>query len=123
MNVYYYSFTGNIRRFIANAGIEAQPISAILTVSKPFVLVTNTLGFGEVPAPVDAFLRNNHEYLVAVAGSGDRNWGQNFGKAADLISEKYNVPILHKFEKSGTPEDAKYFTERVRCIDKAYRVK
>jgi len=123
MNVYYYSFTGNIRRFLANAGIEAQPISASLTVSEPFVLVTNTLGFGEAPAPVAAFLRNNHEYLVGVAGSGNRNWGGNYAKAADLISEQYNVPIVCKFELAGTEEDAKYFTERVRCIDEAYRVK
>lgn len=123
MKIYYYSIAGNIRRFLANCQLDAELLTASTIAAEPFVLVTNTLGFGEVPAPVTAFLRNNHRHLVAVAGSGNRNWGANFARAADLISEQYNVPIILKFELSGTAEDAKYFTERVRCIDETYRVK
>jgi len=123
MKIYYYSIAGNIRRFLANCQLDVELLTASTIATEPFVLVTNTLGFGEVPAPVAAFLRNNHRNLVTVAGSGNRNWGANFARAADLISEKYNVPIILKFELSGTAEDAKYFTERVRCIDETYRVK
>lgn len=123
MKIYYYSIAGNIRRFLANCQLDAELLTASTIAAEPFVLITNTLGFGEVPAPVAAFLRNNHRHLVAVAGSGNRNWGANFARATDLISEKYNVPIILKFELSGTTEDAKYFMERVRCIDETYRVK
>lgn len=123
MKIYYYSIAGNIRRFLANCQLDAELLTASTIAAEPFVLVTNTLGFGEVPAPVAAFLRNNHRHLIAVASSGNRNWGANFARAADLISEQYNVPIILKFELSGTAEDAKYFTERVRCIDETYRVK
>lgn len=123
MKIYYYSIAGNIRRFLANCQLDAELLTASTIAAEPFVLVTNTLGFGEVPAPVAAFLRNNHRHLIAVASSGNRNWGANFARAADLISEQYNVPIILKFELSGTEEDTKYFTERVRCIDETYRVK
>ncbi|AYV74298.1 class Ib ribonucleoside-diphosphate reductase assembly flavoprotein NrdI [Bacillus sp. PK3-056] len=123
MKIYYYSIAGNIRRFLANCQLDAELLNASTIAAEPFVLVTNTLGFGEVPAPVAAFLRNNHRHLVAVASSGNRNWADNFARSADLISEQYNVPIILKFEMEGTPEDAKYFTERVRCIDETYRVK
>ncbi|MDR4318707.1 ribonucleotide reductase stimulatory protein [Niallia circulans] len=123
MKIYYYSIAGNIRRFLANCQLDAELLTASTIAAEPFVLVTNTLGFGEVPAPVSAFLRNNHRHLIAVASSGNRNWGANFARASDLISEQYNVPIILKFELSGTEEDTKYFTERVRCIDETYRVK
>ena len=40
-------------------------------------------------------------YSLAVAASGNRNWGQNFAKAGHTISEEYKVPLM-KFEVQGT---------------------
>lgn len=120
MNVFYFSMVGNVRRFIAKTGLKACPIGDY-DVYAPFVLVTNTLGFGEVPAPVTDFLRRNGRWLAGVASSGNRNWGTNYGKAADSIAQEYGVPILLKFELSGTDDDVRIFTERMREIDETYR--
>ena len=45
-------------------------------VNEPYILVTGTIGFGEVPQEVQQFLQVNHQHLQAVAASGNRNWGQ-----------------------------------------------
>ena len=39
-----------------------------------------------------------------------------FGASADKISTKYEVPIVSKFELSGTNNDVEYFKERVRRL-------
>ncbi|MCR8843116.1 class Ib ribonucleoside-diphosphate reductase assembly flavoprotein NrdI [Paenibacillus sp. SC116] len=115
MRFVYYSLVGNVRRFIAKTGLPAEMIGDY-DVDEPFVLVTNTIGFGEVPEPVTRFLERNGRHLVGVASSGNRNWANNYAKAADLISEKYGVPVLLKFELSGTADDIRIFTERMREI-------
>ena len=117
MIVVYYTLTGNIPRFLSKCKIGGQSIEIIETIDQPFILVTNTLGFGEVPAPVSRFLARNYKYLVAVAASGNKNFGKMFALAADRIADEYNVPIIHKFELSGTNEDVKLFTERMSAIE------
>lgn len=118
MLIAYYSLTGNVKRFIDKCGFIYVDITENQTLDEPFILVTNTTGFGQVPESVADFLKRNSENLVGVAASGNRNWGANFTKAADLISERYGVPIVHKFELSGTENDVKIFTERVESIGK-----
>ena len=34
---------------------------------EPFIMVTGTIGFGEIPQPVQAFLEVNHDLIRAVA--------------------------------------------------------
>lgn len=118
MLIAYYSLTGNVKRFIDKCGFIYVDITENQTLDEPFILVTNTTGFGQVPESVADFLKRNSGHLVGVAVSGNRNWGANFAKAADLISERYGVPIVHKFELSGTEDDVKIFTERVESIGK-----
>nr|WP_263314026.1 class Ib ribonucleoside-diphosphate reductase assembly flavoprotein NrdI [Mammaliicoccus sp. Marseille-Q6498] len=117
MKIIYYSLTGNVRRFIQRAGVsntmaltEANKTNVI---DEPFVMVTGTIGFGQVPDTVQDFLDINHNYLKAVAGSGNRNWGQNFAKASEVIADKYHVPLLMKFELHGNQEIADEFKEKV----------
>ena len=116
MKVVYFSFSGNVRRFIQRAGIddtmEITQDNCTESVSEPYILVTGTIGFGEVPQPVQ-FLEVNHAQLQAVAASGNRNWGQNFAKAGRTISEEYNVPLLMKFEVQGTNNDVIEFKDKV----------
>jgi protein involved in ribonucleotide reduction len=121
MLIAYHSLTGNVKRFLDRCEFTYVNINDNQTVNELYVLVTNTIGFGQIPESVANFLNRNSRHLVGVAASGNRNWGANFAKAADLISEKYNVPIVHKFELSGSNDDIKIFTERVYAIDKAYR--
>jgi len=117
MIIAYHSLTGNVKRFLDRCEFAFVNIADVSTLDEPFIIVTNTIGFGQVPGPVSDFLNRNRERLVGVAASGNRNWGANFAKAADLISLQYGVPIVHKFELSGTEEDVKIFTERVYAID------
>lgn len=117
MRIYYASKTGKVRRFIEKTGLSAEEITEGTIVTEPFILVTYTIGFGEVPEIVMEFLRHNSEYLRAVAVSGNRVWGDNYGRAGDIISRNYQVPLLLKFELAGTEEDVRTFTERVIACD------
>ena len=38
-------------------------------------------------------------------GSGNKNWGNRFAKAAEIISEQYNAPLLMKIELHGNTKD------------------
>lgn len=116
MLILYETMTGNVKRFLGKTGLSYQPISSVDRVQEPFVLVTNTIGFGDAPETVKEFLMKNGNYLVAVAASGNRNWGNNFAHAADVVSKSYHVPILYKFELGGTAEDVAEFQERVKAL-------
>ncbi|QLK85511.1 class Ib ribonucleoside-diphosphate reductase assembly flavoprotein NrdI [Staphylococcus sp. 17KM0847] len=124
MKVVFYSFTGNVRRFIKRTELEniyeITEADATMHMTEPFILVTGTIGFGEVPAPVEQFLAVNHTLLRGVAASGNRNWGNNFAKAGVTISEKYHVPLLLKFELHGTSSDTLEFKEKVVNFDESY---
>ncbi|PGF18852.1 class Ib ribonucleoside-diphosphate reductase assembly flavoprotein NrdI, partial [Bacillus thuringiensis] len=95
----------------------AVQIDEALVLDEDFILITYTTGFGNVPERVLDFLERNNEKLKGVSASGNRNWGDMFGASADKISNKYEVPIVSKFELSGTNNDVEYFKERVREID------
>lgn len=111
MLVVWSSKTGNVKRFISKLGIKNIELQDYLIINEPFVIITYTTGFGLVPQKVIDFLENNHFYLRGVASSGNRNWHNNFALAADKISQKYGVPIIHKFELSGTNKDVETFIE------------
>ncbi|MCL1631134.1 class Ib ribonucleoside-diphosphate reductase assembly flavoprotein NrdI [Sporolactobacillus sp. CPB3-1] len=116
MRILYETMTGNVKRFLSKTGLDHQSIGNVDQVHEPFVLVTNTIGFGDAPEQVKAFLQKNSRYLVAVAASGNRNWGRNFAHAADVIAQLYNVPVLYKFELGGTDQDVAEFRERVKAL-------
>lgn len=62
-----------------------------------------------MPQLVEDFLTKILSTYEALRQSGNRNWGDMFAKSADVISDKYNVPVLMKFELSGTINDRKKF--------------
>lgn len=112
----YDSFTGNVERFVKKLNVKAIKVTSNLTLSRPSILITYTTGFGEVPKSTIVFLDKNKNYIIGIAVSGNRNWGNNFARAADIISKKYNIPIIHKFELSGTPEDVQIFLQEAQRI-------
>ncbi|MDO5375224.1 class Ib ribonucleoside-diphosphate reductase assembly flavoprotein NrdI [Staphylococcus rostri] len=124
MKVVFYSFTGNVRRFLKRTELEniyeITEANASEKISEPFILVTGTIGFGEVPAPVEQFLAENSTWIQGVAASGNRNWGNNFAKAGVTISQTYDVPLLMKFELHGTLKDTLEFKEKVVNFDESY---
>ena len=116
MIIAYYSMTGNIRRFLNGIDIpdtyELYQITADNVREKigdRFILVTPTYGFGAVPDIVSNFLKVNAEKMFAVVSSGNRNWGRNYARAGEYISDDYNVPLLMKFELHGSPEQREQF--------------
>lgn len=97
--------------------MKAVSIDEMPEVDEPFVLITYTTGFGQVPPKVNEFLQCNHKMLRGVSASGNRNWGTGFAKSADTIAEAYQVPVISKFELSGTNQDTLQFIERVQTIE------
>jgi protein involved in ribonucleotide reduction len=81
-----------------------------------FILITPTTGFGQIPIEVDRFLQKNSELMIAVASSGNRNWGLSYGKSGEVISRLFKVPLLMKFENSGFSNDINTFIERVHEV-------
>lgn len=115
MLVLYASRTGNVKRFVDKLGMNSKAIGDIDdVVNEPFVLITYTDKFGEVPSEVSNFLERHHENMVAVSASGNMNWGVHlYGQSADKISQKYGVPIISKFEMSGGKGDVEKFKKEV----------
>lgn len=113
MLVYFSSTSENTSRFIQQLGVPALriPLMAIdasqFIVDQEFILVTPTYGQGSVPKQVVKFLNLEQNRLLCrgVIGSGNRNFFEDYAKAADIIAYKLNVPVLYKFELAGTPED------------------
>ncbi|MED4787535.1 class Ib ribonucleoside-diphosphate reductase assembly flavoprotein NrdI [Bacillus atrophaeus] len=121
MLIAYYSRTGNVCRFVTKTGLPAVEVTPDLTLAEPFVCVTGTYGFGQVARTVADFLVANRAYLAGVAASGNRNWGGNYAKAADIIAAQYGVPIVGRFELAGTDAEVRQFIERVNALDELHR--
>ena len=116
--IVYYSKTGNIEKFIKKLNYDnTLSISKDLIIKEPFVLLVSTIKFGEVPIEFKKFLKDNSKNLIGVSGSGNRNWGSNFAIAADKVAEKFNVPIISKFELSGNKYDVKNFINGVNDLE------
>ena len=120
MFVYYDSKTGNVQRFIDKIKKEKPEwsfvkISGDMEISENGHLVTFTTNFGEIPDTTEKFLENenNRKCIKSVSSSGNMNWGTLFGKAADNIEEKYGIPVLMKFELSGTHVQVEYFINNI----------
>lgn len=116
MLIAYDSKTGNVKRFIRKLDLPSVQIEESTVLDEPFVLVTYTTGFGNAPAKVLSFLQRNHDKMVGVSASGNRNWGDRFAQSADRISSMYGVPILTKFELSGTTRDVEIFLREVKAV-------
>lgn len=116
MLIMYDSRTGNVRRFVKKLDLPAVQLEETMTVDEPYVLITYTTGFGQVPDKVSSFLQRNYRFLSGVCASGNRNWGQNFAGSAERIAQMYGVPVLGKFELSGTPRDVEGFMRGVSQI-------
>ncbi|WP_042348400.1 class Ib ribonucleoside-diphosphate reductase assembly flavoprotein NrdI [Bacillus massiliigorillae] len=117
MLIVYDSLTGNVERFVKKIPSRSVKITNGLRVNEPFILVTYTIGFGGVPESTASFVEENYSYLQAVVSSGNKVWGSNFARAGDTISDQYLVPLLLKFELSGTNKDLEIFTREVAILD------
>jgi len=116
--LYYDSRTGNVERFINKVsqitGWIAIRIQEEMEIKESGHLVTYTTNFGKVPEKTEAFMKKQAHLISSVTSSGNRNWGRNFGVAADKITEIFDIPTAMKFELSGTMEDINQFIDIIK---------
>ncbi|AGX88787.1 class Ib ribonucleoside-diphosphate reductase assembly flavoprotein NrdI [Mycoplasma parvum] len=103
MQLWFASRTGKVETIVSKLALKnvKRIFDGNEVATEEYILFTYTDGVGEVPKVVKAFLELNHNLLRGVIGSGNKNFGQNFCKSVHVISEKYNVPILMKFDLGG----------------------
>lgn len=112
---YYSSSTGNTHAFVERLQLPAFRIDRTEPakhIDDDYILVLPTYADGEgngaVPKAVIHFLNekeNRHRIRGVIAG-GNRNFGNTYALAGDIIAQKCNVPCLYRFELRGTQEDA-----------------
>lgn len=116
MLVYFSSKSQNTHRFVNKIGLPSKriPISpedAMPDIDEPYVLVVPTFaaddGRGAVPKQVIHFLNNekNRSFIRGVIAGGNRNFGQFYAYAGDVIAARCHVPCLYRFELMGTEDD------------------
>ncbi|WP_031523041.1 class Ib ribonucleoside-diphosphate reductase assembly flavoprotein NrdI [Siccibacter colletis] len=113
--VYFSSTSENTHRFIERLGLPAVRIPVNererIEVDQPYILVVPSYGgggtAGAVPRQAICFLNNDHNraLLRGVIAAGNRNFGEAFCRAGDVIAAKCQVPYLYRFELMGTPQD------------------
>mgnify|MGYP006188405871 CR=1 FL=1 len=127
MIVYFSSVSGFTDKFIQKLGLPALRIplnskeAESFVVDEDFVLITPTYGAmkkGFVPKQVVRFLLNpaNDGKLKGVIGSGNRNFYEDYARAADSVSAKFNVPVLYRFELAGTAQDVDTVKEGMKVF-------
>lgn len=102
----FASRTGNVRYIVSKLSLPAVEINDQSEISEPFLLFTYTDGLGAVPPHVRQFMDKNGANCYGVVVSGNSNFGsQNFGRAGEIISTEWSIPLVRKLEMRGFPED------------------
>ena len=114
----FASRTGNVRYIVSKLNGELLEISPNVVIERPFLLVTYTDGLGDIPKPVEQFLKDNHTFCKGVVVSGNRNFGHHvFAGAADKIATTYAIPLVRKIDLRGFTADIeeiqRYYDEQV----------
>ncbi|MDR2218457.1 MAG: class Ib ribonucleoside-diphosphate reductase assembly flavoprotein NrdI [Yokenella regensburgei] len=113
--VYFSSSSENTLRFIERLGLPAVRIPLNererIQVDEPYILVVPSYGggglAGAVPRQVIRFLNDPHNRALirGVIASGNRNFGEAYALAGDVIAKKCQVPFVWRFELMGTQHD------------------
>lgn len=113
--VYFSSSSENTHRFVQRLGLPAVRIPLNererIQVDAPYILIVPSYGgggtAGAVPRQAIRFLNNPHnrQRIRGVIAAGNRNFGDAYGRAGDVIAQKCGVPYLYRFELMGTPTD------------------
>lgn len=127
--IFFSNVSGNTARFVEKISHDGNRIRIPIKgnfdfePNRYYVIVTPTYGDpygnGMVPHQVKKFLsnKNNSSFLAGVISAGNINFGKEYGLAGELISRKYRVPLLYKFELAGNSEDVKKVETILQTID------
>ncbi|TQL02074.1 protein involved in ribonucleotide reduction [Cellulomonas sp. SLBN-39] len=127
---YYSSASGLVRTFAerldrptANLAEREHRRSEV---DGPWVLLTPSYKTGNdandtIPEGVRRFLRSAHNrrLLVGVMGSGNRNFGAYYQKAAREVAARSGRPVLFEFELAGTRWDVEEAERILTALDEA----
>jgi protein involved in ribonucleotide reduction len=123
--VYFSNYSENTKRFVGKLTDSAVriPIKGDSPrIGTEYILCVPTYGGGSIksaiPRQVKEFLNisNNRDLLRGVIGLGNTNFGEDYCKAAELISQKTRVPVIAKVEIFGTDEDVIKVKERLGLL-------
>ena len=113
--VYFSSSSENTHRFVQRLALPAVRIPLNererIQVDEPYILIVPSYGgggtAGAVPRQAIRFLNDPHnrQLIRGVIAAGNRNFGDAYGRAGDIIAQKCGVPYLYRFELMGTPTD------------------
>lgn len=125
--VYFSSVSNNTARFVSSCDFGMNTYRIPIKASEPpllmfedYVLITPTYGGGRpgnsVPIQVKRFLKNtdNAAHLRGVIAAGNTNFGDSYCHAGDVISSRFHVPYLYRFELLGTSDDIRKVHDGVR---------
>lgn len=120
MQIAFFSVTGRVRDFVGRLSYkshEISPTDPLFEMTEPFVLILPTYERFYFEA-VEEFLgfKQNSDFLKGVAGSGNRNFGDDYVFIAKEFSNGYHVPFIYDFEHSGTMQDIQAFEREVETI-------
>lgn len=106
MIVVYDSMTGLTKNASKKLGYEIKSVKEYCDEDDHIVfLMTRSFGFGEIPKDTVAFLEKYASRVFGVAVSGNKNWGENYGRAGIKIEKQYQIPLVTKFEGLGFPSE------------------
>lgn len=105
IQIVFDSKTGNVQRFVDKTPFRnKRKVSTEEYLDEPFVLITYTTGFGEVPKTTEMFLEKNAHLLLGVAASGNRVWGDNFAKSAEKSRSSIRFRFSANLSSAGRPK-------------------
>ena len=105
--VYWSSNSGGTKRVAEALATKAVELGDYDGTS-PYVLMTPTYDQprgGFTPKPVQQFLDKHAHLMVGVAATGNLNFQEYYCQAGKDISKQYGVPIVHRIDIMGTPDD------------------
>lgn len=113
--VYFSSSSENTHRFVQRLALPAVRIPLNererIQVDEPYILIVPSYGGGGTPGAVPRqairFLNDPHNrrLIRGVIAAGNRNFGEAYGRAGEVIAQKCGVPYLYRFELMGTQQD------------------
>lgn len=121
--IYFYSSKSeNTLRFVNKVNLPAVRLPLRKNDPMPmpiadYILITPTFGAGKIagsiPPMVKQFINETRgAHCVGLVGGGNTTFGA-YCTAADLISQKLQIPVYQKFEVLGLPSDVEEFRQLI----------
>lgn len=124
--IVYYSRTGQTRKMVNKVdGYEAIEVTLNeheFSIDEPFIFVVPSYEIHVMPAVIKSlgrFLRtgDNIKQCRGIMGGGNRNFAELFCITAHMLSDKFDIPVLHEFEFQGSEYDINILKEELDKID------